>query len=804
MEEKNIEMNGVTYEIKSLIEFSSLGKLLFDLAKHQKDMENNFLFIKNSINNNNSRLSDIEKKIFGEAKNNLKENKENIDKQISKELNSEDNLFQDNNNISDIKDENINENIFNDNNSYKNENNNQINFSEKPSININENKVYDREVPKNIEVNTEKANDNKNLDISNQNNHQEKERINTDSKLNPELFSKLFKRVSELEKKINLMNKDIFHQIKSNSNTISNSNNKIDELAQDYDEISKKFIKFNEEFDKLKIKVEDFNIYDIFKGESGEGGNIDASKALIMNLENKINKRFELLDAKNKKIEEDTFKVGENIKGVKSLVDNLKNLVQRNNDKIAEIENNLKNYCTKNNETIDELKNKIGLLEQQKSNEIENNNILEKIKEIENRLNNVNTKSEVVTIVQNKEVVPSIDKKFEEVDNTIKEIKKSMNQIEKNTNKKISDENKILNDKLNLLEKEIQSKANEKEILPLNGKIYDLEEDKNSSKKFLNFDQNSFLSQTNFNYFKKELATKLEKMKTDLENLSHNYENIFSSLNHLSSKKDFNSLQNNMINLIEDIKSTLHKKYVEKQEIQKTIKYMENQIKSLNESLKKYDGSENWLLAKRPIGIFQCASCEANLKDLEQKDNFVAWNRYPSREDKKYRMGHGYSRLLEMVNEEVIKNFEGKDIKDNKGYVSDEDKKYLNTSNSNNSKNVSKINDVNTSKGKISIKLPKVNKKILNLNKTNDKFEISSNNKFVKSASPYEEEDSAVIQDEPKVTKIYKKNIKKYDELNKNKIENINDIHINIDRKNKNNKNDNEYIHMNLTMPNNI
>ena len=72
MEEKNIEMNGVTYEIKSLIEFSSLGKLLFDLAKRQKDMENNFLFIKNSINNNNSRLSDIEKKIFGEAKNNKK------------------------------------------------------------------------------------------------------------------------------------------------------------------------------------------------------------------------------------------------------------------------------------------------------------------------------------------------------------------------------------------------------------------------------------------------------------------------------------------------------------------------------------------------------------------------------------------------------------------------------------------------------------------------------------------------------------------------------------------------------------
>ena len=58
----------ITYEIKSLIEFSSLGKLLFDLAKRQKDMENNFLFIKNSINNNNCRLSDIEKKYLGKQR----------------------------------------------------------------------------------------------------------------------------------------------------------------------------------------------------------------------------------------------------------------------------------------------------------------------------------------------------------------------------------------------------------------------------------------------------------------------------------------------------------------------------------------------------------------------------------------------------------------------------------------------------------------------------------------------------------------------------------------------------------------
>ena len=85
---------------------------------------------------------------------------------------------------------------------------------------------------------------------------------------------------------------------------------------------------------------------------------------------------------------------------------------------------------------------------------------------------------------------------------------------------------------------------------------------------------------------------------------------------------------------------------------------------------------ETWLLAKKPIGNYQCASCESNLKDLEQKDNYIPWNKYPIREEKTYRIGHGYSRILEMVNEEVIKNYESKD---NKGYASDDDKIIINS-----------------------------------------------------------------------------------------------------------------------------
>ena len=36
------------------------------------------------------------------------------------------------------------------------------------------------------------------------------------------------------------------------------------------------------------------------------------------------------------------------------------------------------------------------------------------------------------------------------------------------------------------------------------------------------------------------------------------------------------------------------------------------------------DGSDNWLLAKKPLNNYQCASCETMLKgDLDKKGEYV-------------------------------------------------------------------------------------------------------------------------------------------------------------------------------------
>ena len=870
MEEKNIEMNGIEYEVKSLIEFSSLAKLLFDLSKRQKDLEQNIILIKTSINDKDNRLSNLENKILGLPKKDKEKEKEKIITNIiktpniimnaiNKQLQKTEKNVDSSNKAIELNEENQQSIKFNEDenqNILKKQNENKANDLNKEKININNDDINinaknDNEDKKEIikekkEDKENKEKDDKMESISDIENISDNFYDITEDKghikLDLELISRLFKKINDLEKKINQINtktkKNISPQIQSNSDNINNIQNQLGQCNENVVEVNNKLLLFKEEFDKIKVKVEDFNIYDIFKGDASSGGNVDVTNALIQALEKKVFKKFELYDEKNKKNEEDLFKAGENVKNMKGLIDNLKNLVQKNSDKIKEIENNFNDYKKVINKSLDEIKNNFLLLEDKLlKTEIKDNNSYSdnKIKEIEEKLNKLLEKpKEQVIITKDKEVDSQLIKKLETYDNIIKDLNKSINQLEKNLNKKINEENKIIKDKLSLIENDIKDKANARELLAINDKLYNLEEvvkvmnanldslqqynekfksdinsifkkleyfdgeifqikdenDKNSLKKYTNIDSSNFLPQSIFNFFKKEANSKFEKIKVDLDNLNNSMETISSSLNHYPSNKEFSKFQKSLINLIDDFKSSIHKKYMERSEIQKSLKIIDNQIKFLNEAAKKYDTSETWLLAKKPIGNYQCASCESNLKDLEQKDNFVAWNRYPSREDKTYRMGHGYSRILEMVNEEVIKSFENKD---NKGYNSDDDKSG-NSKNNSKIKNKSKLNESTNLPEKKNIKLPKVNKKILNLN---NNFTLAN---YLN--SPYEITEPS-NQDEPKVTKIYKVNNKR-NLFFKTKTDN-NTLNINEDNSNKNkdNKKNLDLIQMNLTMPNN-
>ena len=59
-------------------------------------------------------------------------------------------------------------------------------------------------------------------------------------------------------------------------------------------------------------------------------------------------------------------------------------------------------------------------------------------------------------------------------------------------------------------------------------------------------------------------------------------------------------------------------------------------------------------MAKQPIKCFNCASCEANISNTLQQNEFLPWSKYHGQ----YRSGQGFSKLLQKLEN---KNFEEKE-----------------------------------------------------------------------------------------------------------------------------------------------
>ena len=145
-------------------------------------------------------------------------------------------------------------------------------------------------------------------------------------------------------------------------------------------------------------------------------------------------------------------------------------------------------------------------------------------------------------------------------------------------------------------------------------------------------------------------------------------------------KNNINKLDEDINNKLNELRLFIQKRYLEKFEFNKTIKTIEIQIKSLTNDPKKQD-SDNWLLAKRPLKCFNCASCEANIKnDNYNTAEYLPWKKYP-RGEKIHRMGQGFSHMLQMMTSEFIKSIEknefpletetsGKNINNNSNIIS--------------------------------------------------------------------------------------------------------------------------------------
>ena len=202
---------------------------------------------------------------------------------------------------------------------------------------------------------------------------------------------------------------------------------------------------------------------------------------------------------------------------------------------------------------------------------------------------------------------------------------------------------------------------------------------------------------------------------------------------------------------MEDLKIAFAKKFAEKNEVNRGMKYLDQQIRNIIQIyIKKIEKGDNWLLSKKPISSNLCASCESYIGDIKDMNNanniYVPWNKYPVKDtnDKLYRMGNGYSKMLQMiqVDENEKKKEQGNNINNmtkteyfNGFDVDDFSQKKMKT--------ISSMNKT-MQKSLPKLKRKKMKKKINNTDTDNNNINLN--------------DESDDPEEDPKITKIFRIN----------------------------------------------
>ena len=195
----------------------------------------------------------------------------------------------------------------------------------------------------------------------------------------------------------------------------------------------------------------------------------------------------------------------------------------------------------------------------------------------------------------------------------------------------------------------------------LNSKVHDMDSlqqetliklNQNFTAKQQAIDNEKYLDLISFDEFKSQIVKEFTSVNDNFTQLRKLVDTILDSLKNKPSYHDIKALEEDLLVKIEDLRLASAKKFAERIETTKNIKYLDQQIKNIYQIyIKKVDKSENWLLAKKPLNANLCASCESYIGDLKDNNMYVPWNKYPMRDpnDKLYKYGSGFSKMLQMI-----------------------------------------------------------------------------------------------------------------------------------------------------------
>ena len=558
--------------------------------------------------------------------------------------------------------------------------------------------------------------DNKNKRIT----EEKKEDASFDSKDNNKdsnlLIKQLEYRIYNLEKEYKDLKSfiPVYEKSQTLNDILDEHKTNINDMNENIKDLNKNMNNMKENMEQINLKIGDFTIFDLFK-DTNISGDIDAAKILVKSLEKKVFDKFKYEEDKLKKDEEELIKLKNDLTNLK----NSSSFEARNLSYLKEqllkipkdteiIRENLSERIMKNKEYIDKLKEKSNNNAKETTNNI--NSLKKDLKDLEESINNKFEEMENNKKKETEEENLSSDRngiRSDEFQNFREAIIKKCNNLEKKYNSLSSGvKPEELEKRINKLQIELQNKKpNQKDFYDLNELVQthtdDIDNIKNGNNNLEDSMQkmkdtislinrkcedlilqnlrsnrnedseenkchNLFLAKLDdyveksiFNEFIKEETRLNEKFKKDIDAYKQFNNEIVETLKKAASIQDLKNLEDYFVDLFDEFKDKIWKLYPKKSEVNKNFKNIELQIRQLYEMIIKRDGkSENWMLAKKPIGGFSCASCENYLGELKENEEKVFWNQMPEYEKdiNTNRIGNGFSRILNLVNIKNEKN----------------------------------------------------------------------------------------------------------------------------------------------------
>lgn len=696
----NVDINQL--DLNELFRFDLLKNILVNISTEQKKLIEEVRLLKMSNKNRDEKIKNLEKintlRSFGLGEElNKSDNQSSFDKQ-NKETKINKISFQSEEvTIEKINDKEKDKTINEDNkNKYPTTGDKNNNSSEQDSNNITNYFENKKNIKKTF------------LYKGNKNN------------MSKETILLFMREIHSLEDKISNLENKLKHQFESQIKKIEEKSEKnmfsdFDENKYAYERLEKQLNillqnkeEQNRKIENCLLKCDSIDIYNLLK-DNGDG-TIDATKLMVSTLEDKIMKKLEFIDERHKKASEDIVKLlkSDEINFIK--IEKIqKNLIDIKYNDIAQVKDNFKNNFSEYGQKISEIINTVNEQEidlSQKINDLENNimgifdekeeiilnknneNIIEiqnKLSKLENELGNLdnnqpnfiqdlqNDINRKISVLKNQTnnietTLKTINDSFDPRDlrddiDTIKNIlaeKITKNHLQELYNLNLNNVEDISNTKKTIatLQEEIRKVTTDIDMITpkVNSFMAYLITKKNkkkeSKKNEIDFEQ--FVKKNNFEEGMKYFTRKIESIFIELESIKRNVDDLKLEQNSFEKKDIIMKLEENFHVLLDENKNKLQKN---RNELNKQIKNIEIEIKSLWAEFKKRESADSWILAKQPIKCFNCATCDSDIKIDSQREEYVPWNKILPNQ-RSYRMGKGFSHMLEKMSNELINNME--------------------------------------------------------------------------------------------------------------------------------------------------